>query len=237
MPALCRVPKSTSPAPCRIPKSTTPNSFSVQDHQCKILVAPHPQEHNAKLLVASSKNNAISLLRSQKQNAKILAMFPEHSNFIVDYFTCVVLKFLIVEQCKKCVMGVMNWEYEDDTFYKLFRKSMRALGGLCMEFGTFFMNCQYHRLHINGIFPELEFKLKIDQDIVHPFKEINTINTPQYTREHINFKVMFEDKKKFMFTNLRSFRGKIVVVVGVGHMSGIELLWNLAGEDDNSNVC
>ncbi|KAI3945691.1 hypothetical protein MKW98_022965 [Papaver atlanticum] len=46
--------------------------------------------------------------------------------------------------------------------------------------------------------------------------------------------VMIENRDKFMFTNLRSFQGKIVAVVGMAHMDGIELLWKLAEEDDSN---
>ncbi|MCL7037122.1 hypothetical protein MKW94_004830 [Papaver nudicaule] len=51
------------------------------------------------------------------------------------------------------------------------------------------------------------------------------------------FKVRIEDRDKFMFTNLRNLEGKVVAVVGMAHMDGIELLWKLAEEeDDNCSV-
>ncbi|XP_026427521.1 uncharacterized protein LOC113323424 isoform X2 [Papaver somniferum] len=50
------------------------------------------------------------------------------------------------------------------------------------------------------------------------------------------YKVIIEGRDKFMFTNLRSFQGKIVAVIGLSHMDGIELLWKLAEEGDKSNV-
>ncbi|XP_026393144.1 uncharacterized protein LOC113288343 isoform X2 [Papaver somniferum] len=60
-------------------------------------------------------------------------------------------------------------------------------------------------------------------------------NTSKKLRPDL-FKVMVEDRDKFMFTNLRSFQGKVVAVVGMGHMDGIELLWRRVEEDDNSSV-
>ncbi|KAI3945694.1 hypothetical protein MKW98_022968 [Papaver atlanticum] len=50
------------------------------------------------------------------------------------------------------------------------------------------------------------------------------------------FKVMTEDRDMLMFTKLRGFEGKVVAVVGMGHMDGIERLWMRAEEDDNSGV-
>ncbi|OVA16866.1 Pheromone shutdown [Macleaya cordata] len=48
------------------------------------------------------------------------------------------------------------------------------------------------------------------------------------------FKVLADDRDKLMFTRLRMIKGKVVAVVGVGHMDGIERLWKLA-EDDNDD--
>ncbi|KAI3914187.1 hypothetical protein MKW92_002780 [Papaver armeniacum] len=47
------------------------------------------------------------------------------------------------------------------------------------------------------------------------------------------FKVLIEDRDEHMFKELRRFQGKIVAIVGMGHMDGIELLWKRAenGED------
>ncbi|KAI3947430.1 hypothetical protein MKW92_048570 [Papaver armeniacum] len=48
-----------------------------------------------------------------------------------------------------------------------------------------------------------------------------------------SFKVLVEDRDKHMFTKLRHFEGKVVAVVGMGHMDGIELLWKRAENGDN----
>ncbi|KAI3884167.1 hypothetical protein MKW92_016971, partial [Papaver armeniacum] len=47
------------------------------------------------------------------------------------------------------------------------------------------------------------------------------------------FKVVVEDRDKHMFMELRRFEGKIVAVVGIGHMDGIELLWERAENGDD----
>ncbi|KAI3914184.1 hypothetical protein MKW92_002777, partial [Papaver armeniacum] len=47
------------------------------------------------------------------------------------------------------------------------------------------------------------------------------------------FKVLIEDRDKHMFKELRRFQGKIVAVVGMGHMDGIELLWKRAENGDD----
>lgn len=46
-----------------------------------------------------------------------------------------------------------------------------------------------------------------------------------------------EDRDEFIFINLGNFQGKVVAVVGMAHMDGIELLWKLAEEDDYSSIC
>ncbi|KAI3914653.1 hypothetical protein MKW92_006726 [Papaver armeniacum] len=47
-------------------------------------------------------------------------------------------------------------------------------------------------------------------------------------------KLFIEDRDKVMFTRLRRFRGKVVAVVGMGHMDGIELMWKSSENDDNT---
>ncbi|KAI3968600.1 hypothetical protein MKW92_028130 [Papaver armeniacum] len=47
-------------------------------------------------------------------------------------------------------------------------------------------------------------------------------------------RLIIEDRDKVMFTRLRRFRGKIVAVVGMGHMDGIELMWKSSENDDNT---
>ncbi|XP_026413416.1 uncharacterized protein LOC113309222 [Papaver somniferum] len=44
-------------------------------------------------------------------------------------------------------------------------------------------------------------------------------------------KVVDDDREKFMFEKIRTFRKNVVAVVGMGHMDGIELLWKHAEED------
>ncbi|RZC66050.1 hypothetical protein C5167_009746 [Papaver somniferum] len=188
------------------------------------------------------------------------------------------LQFGIVELCKERAMAIMEWKPEDDTsLYMLFRRSMRAAGGLCMKFVIFIESCRERRSHANGIFPGLEFKVAIeessrvgarcfyiDQDMDVTLQQLCKVSTfywlwsaystgvrgeVKYTRSFVQemhsfqkelspeiFKAMIEDRDKFMFTNLRSFQGKVVAAVGMGHMDGIELLWKQEEEDDNSSV-
>ncbi|MCL7041339.1 hypothetical protein MKW94_030691, partial [Papaver nudicaule] len=47
------------------------------------------------------------------------------------------------------------------------------------------------------------------------------------------FRVITEDRDKHMFTELRRLEGKIVAVVGMGHMDGIESLWKRAENGDD----
>ncbi|RZC44182.1 hypothetical protein C5167_037130 [Papaver somniferum] len=196
--------------------------------------------------------------------------------------------YMQVELCKGRAEGIVDWKPEDDSLYKLFRESMRAPGGLCMKIGIFFLSCWYRRLHANGTFPGLEFKVAIeessrvgatyfcidqDSDVtlqqvskVFSFNSLRKVYTRildelkkprQMIQHHTDFidveytrslvkemgsyqkklwpefsEVMLEDRDKFMFSNLRSFQGKVVAVVGMGHMDGIELLWKGAEEDD-----
>ncbi|KAI3945685.1 hypothetical protein MKW98_022959 [Papaver atlanticum] len=178
----------------------------------------------------------------------------------------------------------MNKQPDDDTWYKLFRKSMKAPDGFCMQIYIFMVNCRRRRLHSYGIFPGLECKVAIeessrvgascfyiDRDINVTYQQLSKVPSfdllwkaycdsrlsgltdfayGKYTRSFVReisgkqkkrcpdiFKVITEDRDKFMFTNLRNFQGKVVAVVGMAHMDGIELLWKLAEEDDNSSIC
>ncbi|KAI3871816.1 hypothetical protein MKW92_026296 [Papaver armeniacum] len=45
--------------------------------------------------------------------------------------------------------------------YMLFRRSMRAAGGLCMKFVIFIQSCEERRFHAKGIFPGMECKVAI----------------------------------------------------------------------------
>ncbi|MCL7051295.1 hypothetical protein MKW94_023741 [Papaver nudicaule] len=47
------------------------------------------------------------------------------------------------------------------------------------------------------------------------------------------FKAVIEDRDKFMFKNIRTFKKKAVAVVGMAHMDGIETLWKHAEMRDN----
>ncbi|XP_026393148.1 traB domain-containing protein-like [Papaver somniferum] len=194
---------------------------------------------------------------------------------VIDYVRPDVVA---VELCKERAMAIMEWKPEDDTsLYMLFRRSMRAAGGLCMKFVIFIESCRERRSHANGIFPGLEFKVAIeessrvgarcfyiDQDMDVTLQQLCKVSTfywlwsaystgvrgeVKYTRSFVQemhsfqkelspeiFKAMIEDRDKFMFTNLRSFQGKVVAAVGMGHMDGIELLWKQEEEDDNSSV-
>ncbi|KAI3871728.1 hypothetical protein MKW92_004738 [Papaver armeniacum] len=86
--------------------------------------------------------------------------------------------------------------------------------------------------------------------IWHSFQKVaevyKQIKKEDYTRSSIQevssywkdispetFKVLVEDRDKHMFMELRRLQGKIVAVVGMNHMGGIELLWKRAenGED------
>ncbi|KAI3914189.1 hypothetical protein MKW92_002782, partial [Papaver armeniacum] len=93
----------------------------------------------------------------------------------------------------------------------------------------------------------------VSSDLIRQFNENERVNEGYelmrkegYTRSSIHelqsiekdvypeiIKVMLEDRDKHMFKELRRFQGKIVAVVGIGHMDGIELLWKRAenGED------
>ncbi|RZC66052.1 hypothetical protein C5167_009740 [Papaver somniferum] len=183
-----------------------------------------------------------------------------------------------VELCKKRAMGIMDWTPEDEiSLSMLFRRSMRAAGGLCMKFVIFIESCRERRSHANGIFPGLEFKVAIeessrvgaryfyiDQDMDVTLQQLCKVSSfywrwdayrtrvrdeAKCTRSFVQethsfqkklspefFEAMIEDRDKFMFTNLRSFQGKVVAVVGLAHMDGIERLWKRAEEDDNSSV-
>ncbi|KAI3847977.1 hypothetical protein MKW92_021301 [Papaver armeniacum] len=184
-----------------------------------------------------------------------------------------------VEQCETRATRVMNWKPEDDAIRKVFCKSMRAPGGLCLKFGLFYLNLKLRRLRANGITPELEFKVAIeesisvearcvyiDQDIdvmlqnfvkASPLElfrnayntRVKEVNGEGCTRSSVRkrqsgikelrpklFQVMTEDRDMLMFTKLRGFEGKVVAVVGMGHMDGIEQLWKRAEEDDNSGI-
>ncbi|MCL7037120.1 hypothetical protein MKW94_004828, partial [Papaver nudicaule] len=159
-----------------------------------------------------------------------------------------VLQFEVqVELCKGRAERFMDWKPKEVTLFKLFCKSMRAPGGLCMKIYMFYQNYWYHRLLADGIFPGLEFKVAmeessrvgarcvcIDQDNDVTDQQLSKVLTFAFLWKS---KVMVEDRDKIMFTNLRSLQGKVVAVVGMGHMDGIELLWKRAEEVDNSSFC
>ncbi|KAI3871811.1 hypothetical protein MKW92_026291 [Papaver armeniacum] len=263
---LLRVFKKKSRCVCH----EQPSSSSAQDETHYQHGIPGiPTDGKVVLLTNSINGTQIYLIGTNhvsKQSAETVKK-------VIDYVRPDVVA---VEQCKKSAMGIMNWTPENATFYKLFRKSMRAPGGLCRKFGTHFMDCQYRRMLADGIFPGLEFKVAIEEssrvgarcfyidqdidDMLQQFSKVSSFywlwftydrvrNEVEVTRSSVQemqsslkklrpeiFKVIVEDRDKFMFTNLRSFQGKVVAVVGMGHMDGIELLWRRAEEDDNSSV-
>ncbi|KAI3952249.1 hypothetical protein MKW98_005944, partial [Papaver atlanticum] len=230
--------------------------LSEEDDSSKSSVKSEVEGHYQHGIPGIPTDGKVVLLKNSNNEAQIYLVGTVH---ICKQSVETVKK---VEQCKKSATGIMNWKPEDATFYKLFRKSMRAPGGLCRKFGTFFMDCQYRRMHADGIFPGLEFKVAIeesfkvgarcfyiDQDINLWFTYDRVRNEVEDTRSCVQemqsslkklrleiFKVMVEDRDKFMFANLRSLQGKVVAVVGMGHMDGIELLWRQAEEGDNSSV-
>ncbi|KAI3871814.1 hypothetical protein MKW92_026294 [Papaver armeniacum] len=199
---------------------------------------------------------------------------------VIDY---VRPNIVAAELCEKRVMA-MNKQPDNDTWYKLFRKSMVAPGGLCMKIYIFMVNCRRRRMHAYGITPGLEFKVAIeessrvgascfyiDQDINVTYQQLSKVPSfdllwkaycdseisvltdfahGKYTRSFVReisgkqkkrcpemSKVIIEDRDKFMHSNLRNFQGKVVAVVGMAHMDGIELLWKLAEEDHYSSIC
>ncbi|KAI3945183.1 hypothetical protein MKW92_040690 [Papaver armeniacum] len=225
----------------------------------------------------------VVLLKNSSNGAQIYLIGTVHGSEqsaetvkeVIDYVRPDVVA---VELCKERAMAIMEWKPEDDTsLYMLFRRSMRAAGGLCMKFVIFIESCRERRSHANGIFPGLEFKVAmeessrvgarcfyIDQDMDVTLQQLCKVSSfywlwsaystgvrgeAKFTRSFVQeihsfqkelspeiFKAMIEDRDKFMFTNLRSFQGKVVAAVGMGHMDGIELLWKREEEDDNSSV-
>ncbi|KAI3871812.1 hypothetical protein MKW92_026292 [Papaver armeniacum] len=226
------------------------------------------------VLLNNSSNGAqlylIGTVHGSKQSAETVKK-------VIDYVRPDVVA---AELCEKRA-GAMN--KQPDTWYKLFRESMIAPGGLCMKIYIFMVNRRRRRLHAYGIFPGLEFKVAIeessrvgascfyiDQDINVTYQQLSKVPSfdllwkaycdskvcvltdfayGQCTRSFVReisgkekkrcpdiSKVIIEDRDKFMSINLRSFQGKVVAVVGMAHMDGIELLWKLAEEDDNCKL-
>ncbi|XP_026390377.1 traB domain-containing protein-like [Papaver somniferum] len=229
------------------------------------------------VLLMNSSNGAqiylIGTLHGSKQSAETVKK-------VIDY---VRPNVVAVELCEKRAMGAMNKQPDKDTWYKLFRKSIKAPGGLSMMIYMFMVSCRRRRLHAYGIIPGLEFKVAIeessrvgascfyfDQDINVTHEQLSKVPSfdllwkaycesrlsvhadladEKYTRSSVRevsgkqkkrcpdiFKVIIEDRDKFMSINLRSFQGEVVAVVGLAHMDGIELLWKLAEEDDNCKL-
>ncbi|KAI3959342.1 hypothetical protein MKW98_018932 [Papaver atlanticum] len=95
---------------------------------------------------------------------------------------------------------------------------------------------------LRKIFTKEESK-EMDQ-VLNYFTDFKDENlTRSSVREMIRFlktvfpeisRLIVEDRDKVMFTRLRRFRGKVVAVVGMGHMDGIELMWKSAENDDNT---
>ncbi|KAI3889769.1 hypothetical protein MKW92_028889 [Papaver armeniacum] len=229
------------------------------------------------VLLRNSSNGAqlylVGTVHVSKQSAETVKK-------VIDYVRPDVVA---VELCKRSASryeGLVNWKPEEDTLYKLFRKSMRAPGGLCMKIYIFILNCRSRRLDADGILSGLEFKVAIeessrvgarcfyiDQDIGVTCQQLSKASTfgllwkanrdyrlsvhtdlvhEKYTRSFVReisgiqknvSKVIIEDRDKFMFTNLRNFQGKVVAVVGMAHMDGIELLWKTAEENNYSSIC
>ncbi|KAI3871815.1 hypothetical protein MKW92_026295 [Papaver armeniacum] len=186
-----------------------------------------------------------------------------------------------VELCEKRVAAMNKQQPDNDTWYKLFRNSIKAPGGLSMKIYKFMLSCRRRRLDAYGIIAGLEFKVAmeesaklgatcfyIDQDINVTHEQLSKVPSfdllwkayreyrlsadtdfadEKHTRSSVRessgkqkkrcpdiAKVMIEDRDNFMFTNLRNYQGKVVAVVGMAHMDGIELLWKRAEEEDAS---
>ncbi|RZC44180.1 hypothetical protein C5167_037126 [Papaver somniferum] len=109
------------------------------------------------VLLKNSNNGAqiylVGTVHIRKESAEIVKK-------VIDNVTPDVVA---VELCKGRADGLMNWKPEDDTLYKLFCRSMRSPGGLCMKVVNFIVSCWYCRLHAGGIFPGLEFKVAMEE--------------------------------------------------------------------------
>ncbi|KAI3871629.1 hypothetical protein MKW92_025387 [Papaver armeniacum] len=227
------------------------------------------------VLLNNSTNGAqiylIGTLHGSNQSAEIVKTVIEN----------VKPGIVAVELCEKRVAAMNKQQPDNDTWYKLFRNSIKAPGGLSMKIYKFMLSCRRRRLNAYGIIPALEFKVAmeesarvgasyfyIDQDINVTHEQLSKVPSfdllwkayresrlsvhtefadEKHTRSSVRessgkqkkrcpdiSKVMIEDRDNFMFTNLRNYQGKVVAVVGMAHMDGIELLWKRAEEEDAS---
>ncbi|KAI3895548.1 hypothetical protein MKW92_009174 [Papaver armeniacum] len=255
-----------------------PSSSSAQHETSHYLHGIPGIPIDGKVVLLNNSNNGaqiylVGTCHVSKQSAEtvkkvnLLFLFPFKFR-VIDYVRPDVVA---VELCEKRVAAMNKQQPDDDTWYKLFRKSIKAPGGLCRR----------RRLDAYGIIAALEFKVAmeesarvgatcfyIDQDINVTHEQLSKVPSfdllwkayrdyrlsadtdfadEKHTRSSLRessgkqkkrcpdiSKVMIEDRDRFMFTNLRNFQGKVVAVVGMSHMDGIELLWKRAEEDDAS---
>ncbi|KAI3871809.1 hypothetical protein MKW92_026289 [Papaver armeniacum] len=138
-------------------RSVFPPSSSEQDETHYQHGIPGIPTDGKVVLLKNSNNGAqiylVGTVHISEQSAETVKK-------VIDYVRPDVVA---VELCKGRAEGLMDWKPEDDTLYKLFREAMRAPGGLCMKIGIFFLSCWYRRLHADGTFLGLEFKVAIEE--------------------------------------------------------------------------
>ncbi|XP_026450991.1 uncharacterized protein LOC113351169 [Papaver somniferum] len=207
-----------------------------------------PYEHG---IPGISTDGKVVLLKNSKMGSEVYLVGTNH---ISKHSAETVKK---VELCAGRATD-MNHNREEVTLFDLLCQSMSSPGGLRMKLGRFAISCPERQMRADGKLPGLEFKVAveeastvgarcalIDQDINLTLEKVakasswkliwNSLRTDdyedtEYTRSY--FKVLTEDRDTFMFENLRTFEEKVVAVVGMAHLDGIELLWKHAEEGD-----
>ncbi|MCL7037121.1 hypothetical protein MKW94_004829 [Papaver nudicaule] len=126
---------------------------------------PHYYQHGIPGIPTDGK---VVLLQNSKTGSQVYLVGTCHVSKesaelvkkVIDYVRPGVVA---VELCKGRAEKFMNQKPEDDTMYTLFCKSMRAPGGLCFKIDTFIGNCWLRRMHANGMFQGLEFKVAMEE--------------------------------------------------------------------------
>ncbi|KAI3914186.1 hypothetical protein MKW92_002779 [Papaver armeniacum] len=170
---------------------------------------------------------------------------------------------IAVELCESSAKQLLEWRSKDDNLYTLYLESKRARAGLSTKVameeasrvgaGCFFIDQdddvtmqQLSTVSSDSIWQSHENERYVVEAYERFVKANEQLEKEGYTRSLVQevqssakdlfperFKVIVEDRDKHLFMELRRIQGKIVAVVGIGHMDGIELLWKRAENVDD----
>ncbi|KAI3968607.1 hypothetical protein MKW92_028137 [Papaver armeniacum] len=204
----------------------------------------------------------VVLLNNSKTGSQVylvgtIHVSQESADTVKKVINYVMPDVVAVELCNKRAIELMKWKSRDDDLYKLFLKSMKVAMEESIRVKA---ECFPIDQDVRVLFQQLSELLSYDflwrictkgseesnemDQLLNYFTDFKDEDmTRSSVREMISFlkkvfpeisRRIIEDRDKVMFTRLRRFRGKVVAVVGMGHMDGIELMWKSSENDDNT---